>query len=397
MNGSMRQRGQSDTWELTVDLGRDPATGKKRRIYETVKGKRKAQTRLHELIASAEAGYTLNPERIPVAEHLESWLSSYAANNTRPRTAAGYANKLRLYIIPKLGRVSLRSLEPSAIQATYIELLDSGLSAMSVKHTHRILREALEHAVTQGLIARNPCQAVTPPRPERKTMRWLNASELQRVLDGAKETPYYAVFHTLLFTGLRRGEALGLRVRDVDLTLGTIHVSQSLNSLPGGRVALSEPKSAKGRRTIALTPSNSVVLRDHLDKLSGDMAMLDVPMTDDTLVFSWPDGRPMLPSALTHAWIRIVRSVGLSGVRLHDARHTHASLMLAQNVHPKIVQERLGHSSIAITLDTYSHAMPGLQAAAALGFDQAVGKSSESVPIPTRQTFGRQMDGKQEN
>ena len=192
------------------------------------------------------------------------------------------------------------------------------------------------------------------------------------MLDAAQATPYYAVIYTALFTGLRRSELLGLRVRDVDLILGTVHVSRALQTIKGNVLMFTEPKTARSRRTVALTPSNALVLRDHLNKLSADMAILGLTMNDDTLAFAWPDGRPLLPSTLSHSWVRLMRRVGLSGVRFHDARHSHASLMLAQNVHPKIVQERLGHSSIAITLDLYSHALPGLQQAAALGFDQVV-------------------------
>lgn len=382
MRGSLRQRGK-DTWELTVDLGRDPASGRRRRLFETVKGKRKAQTRLHELISNAQAGYSLRAERITLGEYLDLWLSGYVAQNTRPRTAEGYRSKLRLHIIPSLGKTPLRSLEPLAIQGLYDRLLDKSLSPTSVAQIHRILREAMETAVTQEYIARNPCNAVTPPRPERKTMRWLNAKELQRVLEAAIATPYYAAIYTSLFTGLRRSEVLGLRVRDIDLVLGQVHVVQALQYVTGQGVAFSEPKSDNSRRTVALTPSNAMVLRDHLSKLRADMEMLGNTMTDNTLGFSWADGRPMLPSALTHNWIRIVRKIGLTGVRLHDARHTHATLMLSQNVHPKIVQERLGHSSVSFTLDRYSHAVPGLQSAAALGFDQVV-RVVEPVADPTR-------------
>ena len=347
----MRQRGK-DSWAITVEMGKDPSTGERRQLFETVKGKRKAQTRLAELIVSARTGYALRPERITLAEYLDSWLAGYATTNTRPRTALGYASKLHLYIIPRMGKVTLRNLEPRQIQGAYKALLDKGLSARSVLHTHRVLREALEHAVMQGYIARNPCQAVTPPRPERKTMRWLNAQELQRVLEGAKGTSYYAVIFTALYTGLRRGELLGLRLRDVDLTMGTLYVSQALSTLPGGMVVFSEPKTQQGRRSVALTPSNAILLRDHIDWVRVNMDMIGLPMADDTLIFGWANGQPMQPNSLSRAWRRIVRSVGLPGVSLHDARHTHASLMLQQNipskggsgeVRPFLNSDHLGH------------------------------------------------------
>ena len=379
MRGHVVKRARN-SWSVVLDAPR--VNGKRKRQWITVRGTRKAaEAKLTEMLSQVDSGYSLRPERVTVGQYLDQWLDAYAANNVRPRTALGYRNKLTKHVIPRLGSLPLRSLEPGQVDGIYTAMLIGGLSARSVLHVHRILHKALSLAVSQGYIARNPCQAATPPRPDRKEMRWLTAQELQRVLDAARKTPYYAAFYTLLFTGLRRGELLGLRVRDIDLTLGTIHVSRALQSLPGGQVAFTEPKTASGRRTVALTPSNAVVLRDHLDGLARNRSLLGLTMTDDTLVFSWPDGRPILPSAITHNWIRLVRRVGLPGVRLHDARHTHASLMLAQNVHPKVVQERLGHASIAITLDLYSHAVPGLQASAAVGFDQAVQTDPVEAPV----------------
>ncbi|MDO8749679.1 MAG: site-specific integrase [Dehalococcoidia bacterium] len=201
--------------------------------------------------------------------------------------------------------------------------------------------------------------------------------------EAARATPYYALFHTALYSGMRRSELLGLQVGNVDLTLGTVHVVRAMHVMPGGKVVFTEPKSAKGRRAVALTPSNAVVLRDHLAKLESEMADLGVAFSDATPVFSWPDGRPMLPDSTTRAWERLVIGLGLKGVRFHDARHTHASFMLSQGVHPKIVQERLGHSTIAVTLDVYSHVAPGLQAAAALAFDKMLHPSAPLATVDT--------------
>ena len=206
------------------------------------------------------------------------------------------------------------------------------------------------------------------------------------VLEAAQATPHYAIFYTALYTGLRRSELLGLRVRDVDLTLGVLHVVQAMHCLKGGEVIFTEPKSAKGRRTVDLTPSNAMVLQEHMAKLEADRSALGLSLTGDTIVFSWADGRPMLPDNITTAWRRLVVKLGLKGMRFHDARHTHASFMLAQGVHPKIVQERLGHSTIAITLDTYSHVAPGLQQAAALAFDKILQPDPRTETAPA--TFG---------
>ena len=149
---------------------------------------------------------------------------------------------------------------------------------------------------------------------------------------------------------------------------------QRLNT---GEFIIQEPKTAKGRRQVALSPTAVLALRSHRERQEADGDMLGVAIADDALVFSKPDGTPLLPSSVTHAFVRIVRKAGLRGIRLHDLRHTHASLMLRQGIHSKIVQERLGHSTIAVTLDTYSHVTPGLQEAAALKFDAELAAMDE--------------------
>jgi len=170
---------------------------------------------------------------------------------------------------------------------------------------------------------------------------------------------------------MRRSELLALRWQDIDSILGQIYVNRSVHVLKGSRVHFRTPKTAKGRRTIALTPSTLLMLADYRKRKEVEALLLGRPIPDSDLLFGDLEGKPVLPSTLTHAWSRIVKKAGLKQIRLHDARHTHASLMLKQGIHPKIVQERLGHSSITITLDTYSHVAPGLQQAAANLFDEA--------------------------
>ena len=203
-------------------------------------------------------------------------------------------------------------------------------------------------------------------------MQTWNEEEVSLFLDTARYGPYYALFYVALFTGMRRSEILALRWCDVDLILCQIHVSRSLHVLKGGQPIFRSTKTAKGRRTVALSPSTALVLGEHRKKQELEKAMLEIKPQDDDLVFSQIDGSPMLPNTVTHAWIKLVRQTGIKVIRLHDARHTHASLLLKQGAHPKVVQERLGHASIQVTLDTYSHVAPGLQEAAAKRFDEAL-------------------------
>jgi len=178
---------------------------------------------------------------------------------------------------------------------------------------------------------------------------------------------------------MRRSELLALRWQDVDFIYSQIYVNRSLHHLKDGSYVFTQPKSAKSRRTIALPPSAILTLKEHRDNAAMDRAMLEVPLTDNDLVFSTIEGKPLRPNTITLAWQTTAAKAGVKVIRLHDARHTHASLMLKQGIHPKIVQERLGHATIAVTLDTYSHVAPGLQEAAAMRFDEALQKTRVEI------------------
>jgi len=206
-------------------------------------------------------------------------------------------------------------------------------------------------------------------------MHTWDEEEITRFLEAARKTPYYALFYTAVFTGMRRSELLALRWQDVDFILSQVYVNRSMHQIRDGSFIFRSPKTAKGRRTVALPPSAILVLKEHYDRQMRERAILGTPLKDSDLAFSHLDGKPIRPNTVTRAWPILAAQAGIKVIRLHDARHTHASIMLKQGIHPKIVQERLGHATIAITLDTYSHVSPGLQAAAAKSFDEAFSKS----------------------
>jgi integrase len=208
-------------------------------------------------------------------------------------------------------------------------------------------------------------------------MHTMNEDGLQSFLQIAKSTQYYMVFYTVLFTGMRRSEVLALRWCDVDLLMCQVSVTQSLHRLKDGSLVFRPPKTAKGRRVIAMSPSLALVLKDHKEKQLLERVMMGIVLKENDLVFATPEGKPLLPDSISHAWTKMVKRAGLDHVRLHDARHTHASLLLKQGVHPKVVQERLGHATISTTLDLYSHVAPGLQEAAAKRFDDVLNHKIE--------------------
>ncbi len=371
MRGHIRKKGEH-SWQITLDTGTGP-DGERRRYFETVHSTRKsdAQKRLNELLVNLEKGIYTPPGRLTLGEYLRRWLKDYVQPNLSPRTAEGYEHICNHYFLPSLGNIKLGGLRPEHLQHYQSEKLSGGLSAQTVRHHYMVLHRALQTAVEWGLLARNPADAVKPPHAQAVEMQTWDEDDIGSFLEAARPTPYFALFHTAFFTGMRRSELLALRWCDLDLLLCQAYVTRSLHVLKGGRVVVRQPKTAKGKRMIALSPLAVSVLREHQEKQRLDRAMLRISLKDADLVFSDFEGKPLLPNTVTHAWIKLVRRTGLKPIRLHDARHSHASILLRQGVHPKIVQERLGHASIQVTLDTYSHVAPGLQEAAAARFDQA--------------------------
>jgi len=388
MRGHIVKR-YKNSYTIVLNLGVDPSNGKRKQQWVSVKGTKKdAEKKLAELLNQLDNGNFMKPSKTTLGEFLERWLKDYAWSNLAPRTAEGYEHIIRRHLIPSLGNIALTQLKPEHLQRYYSEKLSEdrcdgkgALSPRTVKHHHVTLHTALESALKWGLLSRNPADAIDPPRCQRPEWHILSEDDIHTVLEAAKKTPYYALFYLALYTGMRRSELLALRWCDIDLFLCQVYVTRTLHQLRGGEIIYRVPKTAKGRRMIALSPSAALVLREQQEKQEVERAMLGIPLKDAALVFSQLDGKPLLPDSVTHAWIKLVRRTGFEGIRLHDARHSHASLMLKQGTHPKIVQERLGHASIQITLDTYSHVAPGLQEAAADRFDKMVTPRRENEAV----------------
>lgn len=384
MRGHLKQRSKG-SWTLWIELNRDSATNERRRQTFTVRGtKKEAEAKLRELLHQLDTGSFVTPNKLTLGDLLKQWLNDYAAHKVRPRTLEGYQYIIERHLIPSsIGGIALTNLTPAHIHGYYSKALESGrldgkggLSARTVKHHHELLVGALNHAVKWGLVFRNIALVVDPPRPENKEILTLDDEAFDQMLEACRPTPYYHLFHLALHTGLRRSELLGLRWKNVDLDLATLSVVQGMNRLKDGSNDFREPKTAKGRRFIDLTPTSALALREHRQKMEAQAGLMGVPLTSESLVFTRVDGRPLSPSTVSHAFLDIARKAGLrggpgeSGIRLHDSRHTHATLMLKDGVHQKVVSERLGHSSVAFTLDTYGHVTPGMQKAAVLRFDQ---------------------------
>lgn len=377
MRGHITQRSKG-SWSIVIDAGRDPATGKRRQQWHTIKGtKKEAEIKMRELLQAVESGTYTKPSKQTLGEWLKDWLKNYSAINISARTAVSYGEQINQHIIPALGAIYLSELQPQQLQSYYAQALISGrkrgnggLSKQTVLYQHRIISQSLNDAVRHGVVARNVATVVQPPRPKRKAMATIPHDDVTRFLEEAKNTPFYEVFFTALYTGMRRGELLALRWCDVDLDLATLSVVQSLYRLTGGEFVIKEPKSPQSRRSIALPPTLAVMLRKYKEDRTAAGVLTGKLLSENDLVFCHYDGSPFDPSSVTHSFGKTAKKIGLSGVRFHDMRHSHATLMLKAGVHPKIVSERLGHARVGITLDTYSHVLPGLQEAAAESFDK---------------------------
>lgn len=379
MRGHIVKRSAS-SYTIVINLGRDPETGKWKQQWVSVKGtKREAEKRLAELHHQLDTGSLIKPSKLTLGEFLRQWLRDYASTNVRAATLEGYRITIERHLIPSLGAIPLSQLKPPHLQSYYARALKEGrrdgtggLSARSVVHHHRVLRQALSHAMKWGLVIRNVADAVDPPRPMSKEMKALDSAGVSRLLDEARGTMYFPLIHLATFTGMRRSELLGLRWKDVDLRRATVSISQVLHCLPGHRIVFEPPKTAKSRRLVTLSQEAVLALRTYGEMVEADLAQLGSLLTGDRLVFSQLDGSPFLPNTVTHAFAKIARRAGLEGIHFHSLRHSHASIMLQEGVSSKVVAERLGHSTVALTLDVYSHVTPGLKEDAAGRFEEAL-------------------------
>jgi integrase len=376
VRGSIRKR-SNGSWTVIVDLGPDPQTGKRRQLWRSVKGpKREAEAELVRLLHDKDAGLDRPTGKLTVGAYLERWLADYVRVNLAPKTHASYTDAIHGHFTPALGALELTALRPTHIQGLYSRMLVSGrrdgrggLSARSVGRYHQILHAALHQAVRWQLLVRNPADAVEAPRAPRREIATVSAEQARRLMAAGDETTIGPFVRLALLTGMRRGELLGLRWSDVDLDGAKIHVQQTAQRIDGQGIVFRHPKTRLSRRAIALSPDAVIVLRSHRRRQAEARLLAGPAYVDHDLVFATGIGTPIEPSNLRRSWLAVTESAGLPGLRIHDLRHAHATIMLGQGVHPKIVSERLGHASVNITLDTYSHVLPGLQEAAAAQLD----------------------------
>src|SRR5581483_2861149 len=315
---------------------------------------------------------TLPDERLTVEDFLKAWLDGIT-RAMRPQSMRRYRQAMEDHVIPVLGRRRLTQLIPEDLQRLYAAKLASGLSATTVRIVHFVLHRALRDAERWGRCSRNVADLVDPPRLPRKEAPLLTPEQARRVLDAARGHRLEVMFNVALRLGLRRGELLALRWRDVDLDAGTVRVTGTLQPVPqGADPIVAEPKSRSSRRGMSLDPSLAAMLRQHKRLQAVQQAAAGAEWFDGDFVFTNDLGRPVAPMTLVRDWHLLLESIGLPRVPFHTARHTAATLMLSSGVSPRVAAERLGHSTVSITLDRYSHVTESLRKDAAMAIDRAL-------------------------
>ncbi len=377
-SGQVKKDEKTGGYYFVVDVA--PSGEPRKQLKRRFRTQREARSALTKVLHDLEAQTFVQPSRTTLRAFVEEQWLPVLATQVRPSTFGSYSRNLRLHVLPTLGDRPLQALKATEITALYARLLacgradhaaGKGLSVRSVRYVHTILRACLQSGVDGDVLPRNPADKAKPPVQAAKgdrhqTIRAWTSAELGTFLTRTAHQRHHVAWHLLALTGMRRGEVLGLSWDVVDLDAGTVSVRRTLvDVLPGGDPVWSDPKTDRGRRLVNLDAGTIGKLRSHRAAQAQERLLVGTGYRDHALVFAMPDGRPIHPERFSREYAETVARSELPVIRLHDLRHTWATLALQAGVHPKVVQERLGHSNIAITLDIYSHVIPAMQSDAA--------------------------------
>jgi integrase len=360
--GSIYQRKEDGKWVGSITL-----ENRKRKVFYG-KTRKEVQEKMKVALHEQQQGTLVTAPQQTVAQYLEYWLKVHK-KNIRPRSHERYEEIVRLHLVPTLGNVKLDKLSPRHLDVLYTNKLESGLSPTTVTAIHNFLHTALDGAVRREMLSRNVCDLVSPPRKIHKEIKPLTPVQIRQLLDVAKGHPHEALFILALATGMRRGELLGLKWQDIDFVKGVLQVRRTLSRVPtkmveelGTSYIESETKTNRSRRSIVLTGFAIEALKQHQARqLTAKQKAGDL-WQEHNYVFCSPTGTYLSPGHNALVQLKkLLEKAGLPDIRFHDLRHSAATMLLMMGIHPKIVQEILGHSEISMTMDTYSHVLPGMQ------------------------------------
>ncbi len=354
---------QDGRWAASITL----ESGKRKTFYG--KSRKAVQEKLKGALHDQQQGTLVTTPQQTTKQFLEDWLENTHKQNIRPRSHERYEQIIRLHIVPSLGKVQLQKLAPQQLKKLYADKLKEGLSTVTVAAIHNLLHRALDDAVKWDILARNVCDRISPPRKINREITPLTAEQTHTLLAEIHGHPHEALFVLALNTGMRRGELLGLKWRDINFIDGILQVRRILNRVPtkmikevGQRYVESEPKTKKSRRPILLTALALDALLQHRIKQQEAKEKAGAAWEDHDYVFCTPLGKHLHPGNDALVGLKkILVKANLPDIRFHDLRHSAATLLLSMEVHPKVAQEILGHSLISITMDIYSHVLPTMQ------------------------------------
>jgi len=368
-----RRRGQivpkgDGCYLIRFFLGRTPD---KRRKYSSriVYGNyRKAEQELTKVFREIDTQTFAEPSRQTLAEYLDRWLETTAPLSVSERTLEDYRTRLKLDVVPNIGAIRLDRLSMQDVQSVSAAQSSRGLSPRTVRYTHAVLRQALEKAVIGGLLIRNPAQHVVMPKQRRTELKVLSHQQVSRFLVVTDNSPWHALWSVLLLGGLRPSEALALRWSDLEDN--RLRISRALKKVKNNRYAIDSPKTERSRRAVFLPDAAIRALREHRVRQNIHALSAGENFERNELIFPNSNGRIMDLAKVRRLFKQSLADAELPQVRLYDCRHSHATMLLGAGENPKIVSERLGHTTVSMTLDTYSHVLPDMQQATAERIDR---------------------------
>jgi integrase len=374
MRGSVKKRaGKSGvSYQVRVEYPPDPATGKRVQRSETYPTEDLAEKRLAEWLVDLHKGTAVDPAKMTVGEYLDFWLVTHAKPNVRASTLIRYQNHLR-QLTPRLGHHRLGKLTKTHIQVALAAMAAdgnrrprrggaTGLAPATVRSVYQTLNQAMKRAVEWGYIAVNPASVVRPGRAPRPDLHVWDTEQLRHFLHETRDDCVWGPIWLLtISTGLRRGELMGLGWQQVDLRRGRLHVTRTLYNIHQGQPVFHLPKTERGRRVVPIDSYCVAALAAHQQTQRLRRQQLGDAWRDHDLVFTVGHGGPIRANNVSARFQRLAKAAGLPVIRFHDLRHSHATMLLRDGVPVKIVSERLGHESISLTLDVYSHVLPDMQ------------------------------------
>jgi len=361
MTGQLIKRSEN-TWLVRIFLGRD-TNGKRKYFNKTIHGTKKdAQKYLTAKTREKDLGVFVEPASIQFGKFLDRWLEETAKFKLRARTFDNYESLLNCHVRKILGAKRLSDIQSYEVQKLYNDMKKASYSPKTIRHVHNVLSLAFKQAIKWKMLIQNPCDLCELPQMEKTEMMYFTPQETARFLDAAKDDKYYSVFLVAIETGMRPEEYLGLQWKDVDFDNSSLSVRRALVVKKGGGFIFTEPKTKKSRRSIPISNTVKKALKEHRRKQLAEKFKLGAAYENFDLVFASEIGTPLLHGNLLRRHFKPIRDKAeLPKIRMYDLRHTTATLLLSAGENPKVVSERLGHASIVLTLDTYSHVLPTMQ------------------------------------